>query len=105
MNTNRSLELLTRSELQYIYSDHATPGDNPNIRGKEDRDFLSRHQSYEVLDYINAYALTFPHAILPHKDFALKLERLLWNEVPKNLHGRATITEWLRRNLPFYQYA
>lgn len=84
------MAVITRSDLQYIYTWSADKGDNPRLTGSPDRDLLDRNEGYEVLRYLNSISKT--------KETALKAERLIQQHLPGNIRSHANITEWLIEN-------
>lgn len=88
------MAVITRSDLQYIYTWSADKGDNPRLTGSPDRDLLDRSEGYEVLLYLNS--------ISQSKGTALKAERLIQQHLPGNIRSRTHITEWLKANWDKY---
>lgn len=81
-----------------VYKDYtwnASPGDNPFITGKPDRDKLSKKEGYEVLDFINHMANV--HGF-KNKVTGAKIEKMLRHKDIANIHSRAKIQEWMETN-------
>lgn len=89
------MALITKSDLKYKYNWTATPGDNPKKTGSPDNDLLNRSEGYEVLDYINALASEWN---LKQKDSGLKIEMMIHEKVPSNIHSRIKIKAWIAEN-------
>ncbi|SET78022.1 hypothetical protein [Variovorax sp. OV084] len=85
---------LTKGDLKYTYSWTAVKPDDPKITGAIDGKFVNRHEGYEVLYFVNT--------ITANNTDALKAERLLHDKVPSNLHSRAHIFEWIKKNWAMY---
>jgi hypothetical protein len=93
---------LKRGDLQFTYNDHASPGDNPHIRGPVDSKRLSRKESYEVLRYVNKFAQTYKTELSPF-DTAIKAEWLLHKVVPPDMHERVDIERRILSKWDDYQ--
>lgn len=87
--------VIKESDLQYEYSDTATGGDNPNIRDYRDKMKLNRHESYEVLDFINSFCEEYGLG----KDDALEIEDYLQFNVPSKMVMKSEIVACLKKEL------
>jgi hypothetical protein len=90
------MEKYLRSDMLYHdYSWTAYGNDNPKISGKPDSTFLSRREGYEVLYFINKCAEL--HSITNKAD-CQKIERMLRNNVPPNIHSQENVEQWINDN-------
>jgi hypothetical protein len=90
------MALITKSDL--FYSDYewtAIHGDNPKISGEPDSTLLNRKEGYEVIYFINK--LSEIHK-LKRKESAIRIEGMIRNEVPKDLHSQKNVKEWIEKN-------
>lgn len=88
--------LITKSDLYYSdYSWTVLYGDNPKITGEPDSTLLNRKEGYEILYFVNK--LCELHG-LKQKVSATKVERMIREEVPSNIHGQKNIKEWIVQN-------
>ena len=88
--------LLIKEELFYKdYSWKAYLHDNPKISGLPDSTLLNRKEGYEVLYFINKFSEihTFKQKIS-----ATKVEKMIREEVPSDLHSQKNIREWIEKN-------
>lgn len=87
----------TKADLVYNYYWNARQeGDNPNLVGHPDRDLIDRNEGYEVLYFINRFAIQFNWRP-DNKVAGRKLEKML-RDVPGNLRSRTNITNWISAN-------
>ena len=90
------MTLITKSDLYYKdYSWTVVQGDNPKISGVPDKTLLNRKEGYEVLYFINKFCEIYKLKI---KSSAIKVEKMIRNEVPINIHSQIKIKEWLAAN-------
>jgi hypothetical protein len=90
--------VLTRSDLKLDYADKAKEvGDNPEIIAGRDKVELNRHESYEVLDFINKFAQT-ESQLIQSKEDCEKIEHLIRDYVPAELKKQTEIHDWLVSN-------
>lgn len=90
------MALITKSDLIYQdYSWTAIPGDNPRVSGVPDSTLLSRKEGYEILYFINKFSDIHD---FKQKASAIKLEKMIRNEVPSNLHSQKNIKDWIEKN-------
>lgn len=88
--------LLTKTELYYKdYSWTAIIGDNPKVSGEPDSTLLSRKEGYEILYFVNKFS---EMNNFKQKQSALKVERMIREEVPNNIHGQKNIKDWISTN-------
>lgn len=87
---------LTSADLHYTdYSAKAVPGDDPK-KTKEDADRFSRHEKYEVLDFLNS--LTGSNGTdLPTRT-RLIVEWMLHEKLPSDVQGRSKVMAWVVNN-------
>lgn len=93
--------LLTKSDLKYEneYSWKAIWDDNPKITGVPDSTLLNREEGYEVLAFINRFAVK--HA-LKQKDSGLKVETMIHDHLPGDTRSHANVEKWLVDNWKKY---
>jgi hypothetical protein len=90
------MALYQKSDMFYKdYTWTASPGDNPHVTGKPDRDKLSKKEGYEVLDFINNFLTTYS---LKQKSSGEKIERMLRHKDISSTHSREKIQEWIVKN-------
>ncbi|HRS67640.1 MAG TPA: hypothetical protein P5564_03405 [Paludibacteraceae bacterium] len=90
------MALIAKSDLFYSdYSWTVIPGDNPKVTGEPDSTLLNRKEGYEIIDFINKLSEIFG---FKQKASAIKIEKMIRNEVPDNLHSQRDIKEWIRKN-------
>ena len=90
------MALITKSDLHYndyLWTTYAN--DNPKITGEPDSTLLNRIEGYEILYFINK--LSEIHK-LKVKSSATKIEKMIRNEVPTNLHSQENIKKWIENN-------
>ncbi|MDY0905115.1 MULTISPECIES: hypothetical protein [Pedobacter] len=84
------------SELYFNgYNPHHVPGDNPNIRGKIDRDRFDRHEKYEIVPLINEFAKL---KNLTMKKQCRLVEAIIHEHLPSNIVMRVDVLKWLSEN-------
>lgn len=88
------MAILSKGDLELQYSWHTTSNDNPRLIGSPDRDLLNSTEGYEVLNFINNFAEKHR---LPKLE-AKKLEHIIRNEVPEELHSKFNIDAWIAIN-------
>lgn len=74
------------------YSDSATNGDNPDLRGTPDRDLFNRKEGYEVVQIIQN---VFDEMGLSNKRYIKDLELLIKDKLPSDLRKRDDVKNWL----------
>jgi hypothetical protein len=90
------MTLFKKSDLKYEdYSWKAKTGDNPKLTGSPDNDLLNRTEGYEMLDFINVLMKEFKFEKIASGQ---KIERLIREEVPANIHSRKKIKAWINEN-------
>ncbi|WP_418264260.1 hypothetical protein [Flavobacterium faecale] len=88
--------LLTKTELHYKdYSWTALAGDNPKISGAPDNTLLNRKEGYEILYFVNKFSETYN---FKNKSSAHKVEKMIRNDVPSNIHSQINIKDWIVKN-------
>lgn len=88
--------LITKSDLHYTdYSWTALKGDDPKISGEPDSTLLSRKEGYEVLYFINKFSDKYG---FKQKVSAIKVERMIRDEVPNDIRSQEKIKEWILKN-------
>lgn len=96
------MAIITKSDLFYSdYSWTAIPGDSPRVSGEPDSTLLSRKEGYEVLYFINKLCDAFG---LKQKASATKIEKMIRNEVPSDLHSQKNIKDWIDKNWKSSKY-
>lgn len=99
------MSTISASDLQHTYSWSAIRGDDPRLTGKPDDMLLNRHEGYEVLAYINSFCSRHNWTPGPYatKVDALKVERLIRNQLPSNIRSRKNVDEWLVKHWSVYR--
>ncbi|MBZ4035486.1 hypothetical protein K6T82_11960 [Flavobacterium sp. 17A] len=88
--------VITRTELHYTdYSWTAIKGDDPTVSCEPDSTLLSRKEGYEVLYFVNKFCEIYG---LKQKQSAIKVEKMLRNEVPSDKRSQKNIKEWIKEN-------
>ncbi len=90
------MSLINKSDLQYkdyVWTTYSH--DDPKVSGKPDSTLLNRKEGYEILYFINK--LSEIHN-LQLKSYANKIENMIRNEVPTNLHSQENIKVWIETN-------
>lgn len=94
------MPLLTKTDLQFTYSWTAVSPDDPKYTGIPDSTELNRGEGYEVLAFINAFAVKHDWK---QKVSGLKLERMIHRYLPSNLRSHVNVNEWLTTNWDNYK--
>ena len=89
------MALILKSDLQHQYSWTAIPGDDPRVSGEPDSTLLNRKEGYEILYFINKFAEING---FKQKASGLKVEKMIQQHVPKDIHSQKNIKEWLEKN-------
>lgn len=96
------MALITKSDLFYSdYSWTVIPGDSPKVTGEPDSTLLNRKEGYEIIYFINKLSEIFG---FKQKTSAIKIEQMIRNEVPDNLHSQKNIKEWIKDNWSSSKY-
>lgn len=93
------MPLLQKSDLQYEYSWSVVAPDDPKITGKPDSTFLNRSEGYEVLAFINSFAV---RNNWKQKASGLKTERLIRKHLPGDTRSHSNVKKWLVDNWSMY---
>lgn len=94
--------LIEKSDLFYKdYSWTVYRDDDPKVSGEPDSTLLSRKEGYEVLYFINKFCEKWN---LKQKSSATKVEKMLRNDVPTNIHSQSKIKDWIETNWGNYNY-
>ena len=78
-------------KLSYKWTSRGT-GDDPTIRDRRDRVFVSRHEGWEILPFINAMAKKMN---LQDKADGHYLEYLMRKQLPANIRARKKVSRWI----------
>jgi hypothetical protein len=88
--------LITKSELYYNnYSWTTISGDDPRVSGEPDNTLLSRMEGYEILYFVNKFS---EKNNFKNKISAIKVEKMIRNEVPKEIRSQKDIKTWIEDN-------
>lgn len=94
--------LISKSDLQYDdYSWTVFSDDNPKITGEPDSTLLNRKEGYEILYFVNKLSEKYK---FKNKSSATKIEKMIRNEVPANLHSQENIKAWIENNWKTSKY-
>lgn len=94
------MPLLQKSDLVFKYSWTAIPPDDKRVTGKPDSTLLNRGEGYEVLAFINSFAIKNDWK---QKDSGLKAERLINKHLPGDTRSHANVHKWLVDNWKKYE--
>jgi hypothetical protein len=91
------MALIAKEDLYYKdYSWVATyVKDDPKVTGKPDSTELNRKEGYEILYFINKVSEIWE---FKQKNSAIKVEKMIQNEVPGDIHSQVKIKEWIETN-------
>ena len=88
---------IKKSDLLYEneYSWTTYEDDDPKVTGVPDSTELNRNEGYEILHFINR--------LMDKNDLkkiatANKIEKMIRNDVPKNIHSHSKISKWIIDN-------
>ena len=88
--------IISKSDLYYDdYSWTVLAGDNQKISGNPDDTLLNRREGYEILFFVNTFCKIHK---LENKESAIKVERMIREEVPGNIHSQEKIRNWIETN-------
>ncbi len=88
--------LIAKTDLEYKdYSWTTLSNDNPKITGEPDSTLLNREEGYEILYFINKFSEIHE---LTKKSSAVKVEKMIRNEVPSDIHSQIKIKNWIEKN-------
>ncbi|MDF2552446.1 MAG: hypothetical protein K0R36_113 [Chryseobacterium sp.] len=88
--------LINRSDLYFTdYSWTTLASDNPKITGKPDSTLLNRMEGYEILYFINKLCELWNFT---NKSSATKIEKMIRDEVPSDIHSQENIMKWISDN-------
>ncbi|WP_431241295.1 hypothetical protein ACQ9BO_14435 [Flavobacterium sp. P21] len=88
--------LITKSDLHYTdYSWTVLKEDDPKISGEPDSTLLNRKEGYEVLYFINKFSEIQG---FKNKNSAIKVEKMIRNEVPSDKRSQLNIKTWIEQN-------
>lgn len=77
--------------LRREYTTRADAGDDPNYRGRMDRDKVDRDEGYEVEHFVNNFCNTLRISTQAH---GIQVAELL-HEAPSHLVSRARLQDWV----------
>jgi hypothetical protein len=86
------------SKNDMIYKDYSWTtynDDNPKITGEPDSTLLNRKEGYEILYFINKFAVI--HGF-KNKVSGEKVEKMIKDKVPSNIHSQVEIRKWIEEN-------
>ena len=83
---------IKKSDLSYEYFWTTYEDDDPKVTGIPDSTLLNRNEGYEVLHFINNYMRE--HNLSTVAD-GKTIEKLLRNDVPKDIHSHSNISKWI----------
>jgi hypothetical protein len=90
------MALITKTDLYYKdYSWTAIEPDDPEETGKPDSSLLNRKEGYEILDFINNLCSLWN---IKNKELATKIEKMIREEVPSDIHSQLKIQNWIKEN-------
>ncbi len=88
--------LISKTDLYYTdYYWTAISGDDPKVTGIPDSTLLNRKEGYEILYFINKFCEIHE---LKRKSSATKVEKMIRNEVPSDIHSQEKIKKWIVSN-------
>lgn len=87
------MAIYSKSDMCYNYYTWTTySNDNPKVTGVPDNTLLNRKEGYEVLYFINKFAELYA---LDPKVCGKKIEMMIRNSVPSNIHSQKEISTWI----------
>ena len=90
------MSLIDKSDLKYKdYTWTTYSHDNPKISGKPDSTLLNRKEGYEILYFINKLSEIHNFKV---KSSGIKIENMIRNQVPSNLHSQENVKRWIETN-------
>ena len=90
------MAVISKDDLYYKdYSWTVYAKDNPKITGEPDSTLLNRKEGYEILYFVNKFCEMYS---LNLKTLATKVEKMIRNEVPSDIHSQVKIKEWIVAN-------
>jgi len=90
------MAVISKDDLYYKdYSWTAYSTDNPKVTGEPDNTLLNRKEGYEILYFVNKFC---DMSGLISKGSATKVEKMIRNEVPADIHSQLKIKEWIAGN-------
>ena len=90
------MAVISKDDLYYTdYSWTVYAKDNPKITGEPDSTLLNRKEGYEILYFVNKFCVIYS---LTSKNSATKVEKMIRNEVPSDIHSQVKIKEWIVAN-------
>lgn len=96
------MSLIDKSDLKHKdYTWTTYSHDNPKVSGKPDSTLLNRKEGYEILYFINKLSEIYN---LKVKTSAIKIENMIRNEVPSNLHSQENVKRWIETNWKESEY-
>ncbi|RKR05794.1 hypothetical protein C8C83_5145 [Flavobacterium sp. 90] len=88
--------LIAKADLHYKdYSWTVLAGDDPRISGEPDSTLLNRKEGYEILYFINKFS---EQNNFKQKNSALKVEKMIREEVPNEKRSQENIKTWIEQN-------
>ena len=94
------MALLQKTDLEFKYNWTAISPDDPRITGSLDSTVLNRGEGYEMLAFINRFAVANEWR---QKVSGLKVERLINKHLPDDIRSHAKIKKWLADNWKKYE--
>lgn len=90
------MAVISKDDLYYKdYSWTVYANDNPKITGEPDSTLLNREEGYEILYFVNKFCEMYS---LNLKTLATKVEKMIRNVVPPDIHSQVKIKEWIVAN-------
>jgi len=90
------MAVISKDDLYYKdYSWTVYAKDNPKVTGEPDSTLLNRKEGYEILYFVNKFCDI--HGFTS-KNSAIKVEKMIRNEVPEYIHNQIRIKEWIESN-------
>ena len=87
------MAVISKDDLYYKdYSWTVYVKDNPKITGEPDSTLLNREEGYEILYFVNKFCEMYS---LNLKTLATKVEKMIRNVVPSDIHSQVKIKEWI----------
>jgi len=99
INLNFKTMAFTEVDLQYKYSWEHTKKDDPKLRGEPDSSLLNRSEGYEVLYMIQRLMAAWN---LKNVASGKKIEKMIREACPSNLHSQAHVKQWIDTNWDKY---
>jgi hypothetical protein len=96
------MAVIAKADLFYTdYKWTVYANDNPKVTGQPDSTLLNRTEGYEILYFVNTFCEIYG---LKNKVSAVKVEKMIRNEVPSHIHSQEKIEDCIEANWSSSKY-